>query len=122
MDAQQLLETLAERIAGNASVKMVYGEPVVAGSRTVIPAARVWYGFGAGGGRGKREEGEGGGGGGGGRVCASPCGAVEITPEGTHYIPFFDWRRVGAAVALGFVLGTALASTWGPRHIQVVKR
>jgi len=125
MDIQQLLQGLAERVAGGASVKMVYGEPIVAGNRTVIPAARVWYGFGAGGGRGKGEEGaahSGGGGGGGGRVCASPCGVVEITPEGTRYIPFHNWRRMGAALALGFALGAAFAAARGPRHIEIVKR
>ena len=110
MDIQQLLHGLAERVSASASVKNVYGEPVTAAGRTIIPAVRVRYGFGGGAGRsGKGEEVHGGGGGGGGRASLYPCGAIEIGPAGTRYISFEDERRIGAAVALGFALGIAVA-------------
>ena len=54
MSIQQLLESMAERVAASASVKNVYGEPVVTGNRTVIPAAKVRYAFGAEAEKGKR--------------------------------------------------------------------
>src|ERR1017187_6417219 len=62
MNIQQLLQGLAERVSASASVANVYGDPVVVGSRTLIPAAQVRYAFGGGG--GKKDESEGGGGGG----------------------------------------------------------
>jgi uncharacterized spore protein YtfJ len=121
MDIQQLLQSLAERVSASASVKNVYGDPVVVGSRTVIPAARVRYAFGGGGGRPKGD-GEAPGGGGGGKAFAEPCGAVEITPEGTRFIAFDGRRKMGAALAIGFVLGAVVASLAGTRRIEVVKR
>jgi hypothetical protein len=41
MNAQQLLEGMVERISARASVKNVYGDPVVLGNPTVIPVAQV---------------------------------------------------------------------------------
>jgi uncharacterized spore protein YtfJ len=114
MNIQQLLESMAERVSASASVRNVYGDPVVIGNRTVIPAAQVRYGFGGGGGRPKGEEASGGGGGG--RVSASPCGALEITPEGSRFIAFGEERKVGAALALGFVLGAALVALSGAQR------
>jgi len=112
---------MAERVSASASVKNVYGDPVVAGNRTVIPAAQVRYAFGGGGGRRKGGE-EVPGGGGGGNVSARPCGVVEVTPEGTRFIGFDDRVRMGAALAIGFVLGAAAVSLAGTRRIEVVKR
>jgi uncharacterized spore protein YtfJ len=121
MNIQQLLESMAERVSASASVRNVYGDPVVVDNRTVIPAAQVRYGFGGGGGRPKGEESLGGGGGGG-RVFASPCGALEITPEGTRFIAFGDQRKLGAALALGFVLGAALVALCGTQRVEEVRR
>jgi len=119
MNIQELLHGMAERVSGSASVRNVYGDPVVVGDRTVIPAAKVRYGFGGGGGQKKGEDAGGGGGGG---VAAQPCGALEITPEGTRYISFDEPRRLGAALALGLVLGAAVVALARPRRIEVVKR
>lgn len=119
MNIPQLLQTLAERVSSSASVHNVYGEPVVVGNRTVIPAAQIRYGFGGGGGSKGEVEG---GGGGGGRVFARPCGALEITPEETRFIPFRDGPEIGAALALGFLLGAAVVGLSGPRRSKVGKR
>ena len=119
MNIQHFLESLAERVSSSASVKNVYGDPVVVGNRTVIPAAEVRYAFGGGGGRPKADEAPGGGGGG--RVSAQPCGALEITPEGTRFISFGDQRRMGSALALGFLLGAAVVALSGARRIEVVR-
>jgi len=103
MDIQRLLES----IAGN--VKYVYGEPVKLGDRIVIPAARFRYGFGGGTGRRKADP-DHPGGGAGGRITARPTGVIEITPQGTRCIAFESPARLGAAVAIGFLCGAALAS------------
>ena len=50
MKVSKMLSSLGNHLRVGASVRNVYGEPVVAGGRTVIPIARVGYGFGAGGG------------------------------------------------------------------------
>jgi uncharacterized spore protein YtfJ len=98
---------LSERLRESATVTTVYGEPVVAEGKTVIPVARVAYGFGGGSGVRPGPNGdaphEGGGGGGG--VMAAPAGALEITPEGTRFVAFDTWRRAAVAAAVAFTLG-----------------
>lgn len=71
-----LIERLAERVGARASASLVYGEPVERDGVTVIPVAKVRWGFGGGGGRSAtgNEEGSGGGGG----MTASPAGFIEI--------------------------------------------
>jgi len=110
---QELLENLAGRVSASASARNVFGDPVSVGNRTVIPIAQVRYAFGAGGGHAEDKEHSGGGGGG--RVRARPCGALEVTAEGTRFIAFDDPRRLGAALALGFVLGAAMMALTGRR-------
>jgi uncharacterized spore protein YtfJ len=73
MNIQQLLQNIAERVSASASVKNVFGDPVVVGNRTLIPAAQVRYAFGGGGGSKSEQEG---GGSGGGCVSARPCGVA----------------------------------------------
>ncbi len=120
MNAQEILQTLSDGFATSASVKSVYGDPVTAGARTVIPVAEVRYGFGAGAGR-KKDNTESGGGGGG-RAVAQPVGALEVTPEGTRFIAFQDQRKLGAALALGFASGVLISMLTRKKRIEVVKR
>jgi uncharacterized spore protein YtfJ len=120
MNIQQLLQGMAERVSASASVKNVYGDPVVVGNRTVIPVAQIRYGFGGGG--SNKDEGEGrGGGGGGGRVSVNPCGALEVTSDGTRFIHFDERQKMGAALALGFLLGAAVMALTGTQRIEIVK-
>jgi len=101
------LRSLGDHLQVGASVRNVYGEAVNVGGRTVIPIARVSYGFGAGGGaRGSEEaEPERGGSGGGAGMSARPVGALEITEAGTRFIPFVDPARLGIALIVGFLIG-----------------
>lgn len=98
-------------------MKTVYGEPIVAGGKTIIPVATIAYGFGAGSGTATKGETEGreegkaaGGGGGGGGVCARPLGVVEITKEETKFIPIDEKNKLLGALLLGFLIGIFLAS------------
>jgi uncharacterized spore protein YtfJ len=52
MSSIALLQSLKESILGQASVKAIYGEPIPAHGKTVIPVARIMYGYGAGAGTG----------------------------------------------------------------------
>jgi uncharacterized spore protein YtfJ len=112
MNVKETLEALAERLQ-TTGVRTVFGEPISAEGRTIVPVARVAYGFGSGGGASTRLPdrsndmmGEGAGGGGGAR--AVPAGVLEITPERTRFVPFDEWRRLAAAALIGFGLGMAL--------------
>jgi uncharacterized spore protein YtfJ len=109
-----IVDGVLERLVKSGSVRTVYGDPVTVGGRTVIPVARVGYGFGGGFGKasglappGDHAPEEGGGGGGG--MMARPVGALEITAEGTRFIEFGQGRALGAAFAAGLGLGLLIA-------------
>lgn len=93
---EKVVEAVVGRALRHADARVVYGEPVKEGDRTVIPVARVStaYGFGAGGGQGTQADaGSSGGGvgaGGGGNVAAKPLGYIEITPASTKFVPIVD--------------------------------
>jgi uncharacterized spore protein YtfJ len=103
MIAPEILKTIGERLQSSATVKHVFGDPISAGDRTVIPVARISYAFGGGG--GGREGELASGGGGGGRLSAVPAGVVEISPAGTRFIRFADWRKLASVAVVGFILG-----------------
>ena len=125
MKAQEFFRALTDHLRDSASVRTVFGEPISAEGRTVIPVARVAYGFGGGGGRGtetpsgsngpangedesddRESHGEGGGGGGG--MFAGPAGVVEISASGTRFIPNPEPRRLAAVFLAGLLVGTLL--------------
>jgi len=86
--ADRLIERLAELIGAKAGVRAVFGEPVQEGGVTVIPVARVRWGFGGGGGRSEAApDGPASGSGGGGGVAAGPIGDVEIGSDGATFRP-----------------------------------
>ena len=111
MGALALLQSLKESVLTQASVKAIYGDPISAQGKTVIPVAKIMYGYGAGAGTGgvgdTRARGEGGGGGGG--VRAIPVGVVEVTDQNTRFIPINDRKRLAGAVTAGLFLGMLLA-------------
>jgi uncharacterized spore protein YtfJ len=82
-----LIERIADRLGGVATAAAVYGTPVEREGLTVIPVARVRWGFGGGSGTGEGAEGKGGGEGGGGGVSASPAGYIEISSAGAEFKP-----------------------------------
>jgi uncharacterized spore protein YtfJ len=78
MNVKETLESLAERLQ-TTGVRTIFGEPISAEGRTIIPVARVAYGFGGGGGLSGKQAGQsrdvkGEGAGGGGGVRAVPAG------------------------------------------------
>ncbi len=99
------VERMAERVGAKASVRAVFGDPIERDGLTIIPVARVRWGFGGGAGRGpiavgpgidgqgapadeatdQRAPGSGTGGGGG--VAADPIGYLEIGVEGATFRP-----------------------------------
>lgn len=115
MSSLEILQSLKESIV-TANVKAVYGEPIAAQGKTVIPVAKVIYGYGGGAGTGgvgnSGARGEGGGGGGGAR--AIPVGVVEVSDQPTRFVPITDRRKLAGAVVMGIGLGMWLG--WRRRH------
>jgi uncharacterized spore protein YtfJ len=101
-EIQELLDTLAD-LREKADVNTCFGTPVTIEGRTVIPVAKIAYGFGMGIGHGIATEEEpeetsgGAGAGGGGGVMAHPLAAVEVTSEGVWVDPIVDKQKMALA-------------------------
>ena len=111
MGSLTLLQSLHENLAGRAQVKSVFGDPVTAGDKTIIPVAKIAYGFGAGAGTGglgdSKPKGEGGGGGGG--VRAIPVGVFEVSTKETKFVAIHDRKKTAATLLAGAALGLLFA-------------
>lgn len=120
--ASQTFEGIMSHIGRKMSVRTVYGEPTILGDHAVIPVAEVKYGGGGGwgGGHGPTAElpegetaeefqGEGEGMGMGFGVSARPIGALDITADGVHWAPVFEWGKIVQIWSLvtGFVVAVA---------------
>jgi uncharacterized spore protein YtfJ len=113
MTATDVLQKIGETLGSTATVKSVFGDPIKVNDKTVVPVAKVAYGFGGGFGAGKdgsRPDRQGEGGGGGGGVRALPAGALEITDSTTRFVPFVDVRQLAMQLAAAFVAGVVLGS------------
>jgi len=110
MSSVALLQSLKESILSQANVKAIYGEPIAAHGKTVIPVAKIMYGYGAGAGTGgvgdTSARGEGGGGGGGVRAVA--VGVIEVSDQQTRFVPITNRKRLAGAVLAGIGLGMLL--------------
>lgn len=129
-EVQALLDALAD-LRERANVNAIFGDPVTAEGRTVIPVARVAYGFGLGmGGEMVAEEAAMGepaqepveepGAGGGGGVFAQPLAVIEVTSEGAVVKPVIDEQRLALAGGLlaawaVFWLSRTLVKIFGPK-------
>src|ERR1700721_2587713 len=116
MSSLALLQSLKESILSQANVKAIYGEPIVAQGKTVIPVAKIMYGYGAGAGTGgvgtSSARGEGGGGGGGAR--AIPVGVIEVSGQPTRFVRVTDRKRLtGAGLGGG---GVGIFVGWSARR------
>lgn len=117
------LDAILERLQHSANVRTVYGEPIERGDRTVVPVARVAYGFGGGFGRGgsrangsdgayrsespdsRTDNGSGSGGGVGGGASATPIGALEIDDDGARFVRFDERKRSVTLLLAGLAVG-----------------
>jgi uncharacterized spore protein YtfJ len=120
------VERMAERVGAKASVRAVFGDPIERDGITVIPVARVRWGFGGGAGRGPIAVGPGATGGapegapldvtpddgnsgfgtgGGGGATADPIGYIEIGPDGATFRPI-----VSPMPSPGFILAAGASA------------
>jgi uncharacterized spore protein YtfJ len=124
MTTKDLIDSAVEHLHTSASVKTVYGDPVVMDGKTIIPVAKVAYGFGGGTGTKTapdgaqrtapiaKEAGERAGGG----VTAKPVGVVEISGAETRFVPFGQTKKLTIAAAIGSGLGLLFGFFLGRRR------
>jgi len=123
METPNFLEKLASQFGASASVKNVYGEPIQAGDKTIIPVVQIAYGLGGGYGQGgnkgklvpigeddKQNGSKGEGAGGGGGMYVKPKGIYEVTSKCTRFIPANNTKQVILGIAIGFMLKSLLHS------------
>jgi uncharacterized spore protein YtfJ len=118
---EDVVHMLAEKIGIHAAAGAVFGSPVERDGVTVIPVAKVRWGFGGGSGRGIEEGSESGeigeGSGGGGGVMASPLGFIELR-EGAA-----EFKRIHDPVAIVPGILAAAFFVWvGLRGIKKILR
>jgi len=122
MNNENFIEKLASQLGQSATVKNVYGEPIKAGDKTIVPVAQIAYGCGGGYGHGKRKidqqkessdtdhESGGEGAGGGGGMFAKAKGVYEITPTCTRFIPASGAKILATGLVIGFIMRGLLFS------------
>jgi uncharacterized spore protein YtfJ len=111
MGSVALLQSIKESIVGQVGVKALYGEPISGQGRTVVPVAKLLYGYGGGAGTGgvRNSSAQGEGGGGGALVRAIPVGVIEVSDQQTRFIPITSRKKLAGAVFAGILLGVSLS-------------
>jgi len=110
MTTKELIDSAVEHLHVGATAKTVYGEPVTIDGKTIIPVAKVAYGFGGGSGgpaavEGADAEGKPSGSGAGGGIAAKPIGVVEVTKAETKFVPFGQPKKFAIAAIVGSGIG-----------------
>lgn len=118
---EDVVHRLAEKLGVHASAGAVFGQPVERDGITVIPVAKVRWGFGGGSGRGIEEGSDSGeigeGSGAGGGVMASPLGFIEVRDGRAEF------KRVTDPVAVvPVILAGAFAAWVALRGIRKILR
>jgi uncharacterized spore protein YtfJ len=134
MDYASTADEMVRRIGtiqDEVGASTCFGTPVEKNGHTVIPVARVsfGYGMGFGGGSGGKgmpgefgstdaESGEGGGGGGGGGGSSTPVAVIQMTGDDVVIKPINDTTRI--ALSWAFLLGWI--GFWGLMTVRTVTR
>lgn len=95
---EKILDSVTSKALGGSNTRSVYAEPIRQDQRTIIPVARISQRYGFGGGSGSSESPDdspaSGGGGGGGTLNARPVGYIEVTGDGSRFVPIIDWSQI----------------------------
>lgn len=108
MSDQTFVERIAAIIQTSANARQIFGEPIERNGATIIPVARVQWGFGGGGlGHGAVERGGGGGG-----ARSTAIGYIEVRDGASSFKPIYDPGDVATLIlaSLGGVLLGIVAS------------
>lgn len=118
MSIDRLFESI-QNMKEAAHWRSAFGEAQQVGDKTLIPVARVSYGFGTGFGSGSGPQaedeppaGQGEGGGGGGMGSAHPLGVIVVTPEDVYFEETADESKIAmAGIVLSGIVVLQLAKT-----------
>ncbi|HWA82775.1 MAG TPA: spore germination protein GerW family protein [Fimbriimonadaceae bacterium] len=113
MSEHESFDGMVTSLKDSATVRNVYGDPVQAGEKTIIPVANVAYGFGG----GESKDHEGGFGGGGG-MRARPIGVVEISGSETRWVPLNPTKNLLIAGGIGFLVGVVMGGRRAKRRFK----
>jgi uncharacterized spore protein YtfJ len=106
MSDQTFVERIAAVIQTSANARQIFGDPVERDGATIIPVARVQWGFGGGAlGHGIAERGGGGGG-----ARATAIGYIEVRDGASSFKPIYDPGDV-ATLILASLAGVLLGIT-----------
>ncbi|WP_101841878.1 hypothetical protein [Halobacillus sp. Marseille-P3879] len=96
------VRSIFDKFSREKEAGLVYGEPIAAGAKKVLPVAKASYHVGGGGGtsHGNEHHPASDGEGGGGSIRVKPLGIYEITEERTTYLPAYDVNRMVLIAAL----------------------
>ena len=104
------VQKIATELGHSANAGLVFAEPVERDGVSVIPVAKIRYGFG--GREGNLKDGVSGGAGGGG-LRAAPLGYIEVKKSGAKFHPILD-----VTVIARIVLGTLFVGIWAASKIN----
>ncbi|HVT12732.1 MAG TPA: spore germination protein GerW family protein [Fimbriimonadaceae bacterium] len=113
MSEHESFDGMVTSLKDSASVRNVYGDPVRAGEKTIIPVANIAYGFGGG-----EDKDHDGGFGGGGGMRARPVGVVEITNGETRWVPLNPAKTLMIAGGIGFLVGMVMGGRKAKRRYR----
>lgn len=111
MGANRMIEQALEKVRDTAGVKTVYGEPISVDGKTIIPVARVAYGFKKETEAGEKPESGPGAGG----MSAKPIGVVEVSGDETRFVPVAQTKKFAITAAIGSGVGLVLGWVLGRR-------
>ncbi len=112
MQNKEFLKSFSEKVQAGTKAEKVYGEPIEAHGKTVIPVAEATYGMGGLFGNARPNftndsnsdqdavMGVG--------VRLKPIGVLEISNHGTRFIPIRDYTKLLTNTVSGFLIGWAL--------------
>jgi uncharacterized spore protein YtfJ len=112
MNTAEMLQSLIGCLQYGASAKTVFGDPIAAEGRTLIPVAKVGGGWGGGlhsiqSDPAKQEPAEPRLGFGAG-FGAKPLGVIEVSKEGTKFISIGIGKKILGVLAVGLIVGLFL--------------
>jgi uncharacterized spore protein YtfJ len=110
---EKIVTRIGELLGARAGAELVYAKPIERGSTTIVPVARVRFGFGGGGGQKPEQQGAGGGGG----LVAEPAGFVVARGDEIRFEPIRDPTRIAFGVA-----AIAFAASWLVRAVARLRR
>jgi uncharacterized spore protein YtfJ len=105
---ERLVTKIGELLGNRAGADLVYAKPIERDGATIVPVAKVRFGFGGGGGQKPDQRGAGGGGG----LVAEPAGFVVARGDEIRFEPIRDPVRIAYGVA-----AIALAGSWLVRAV-----